>query len=137
MAKRVRPPALPDGSLAFTELASSDPSESRKFLEAVFGWTFRKVEMPMGDYLSYEAPGSQGGIRPVRSGEPPSSLSYVRVHDLDAAARRIRQRGGRIVLPRVDVPGMGSFLWFRIPGGPILACWQDLPATPITNGETP
>jgi predicted enzyme related to lactoylglutathione lyase len=54
-------------------------------------------------------------------------LSYVRVVDLDAALRKVQKAGGRVVLPRVDVPGMGSFFWFQIPGGPLLACWQDTP----------
>jgi hypothetical protein len=32
----------------------------------------------------------------------------------------------------VDVPGMGSFFWFKIPGGPILADWQ-MPPRNRTN----
>ena len=113
---------------AFTELASGDPAATRAFLEKVFGWTFRSVKMPMGDYLSYETPGGgQGGIRPTRPGEAPASTSYVRVADLDAAMQAVTRAGAGIVLPRVDVPGMGSFFWFRTPGGPIMACWQDAP----------
>ena len=57
-------------------------------------------------------------------------MNYVRVDDLDGASRKIVRAGGEIVLPRVDIPGMGSFFWFRIPGGPILAAWQDAPALP-------
>jgi uncharacterized protein len=117
-----------EGGLAFTELASSDPAATRTFLERVFGWRFRSVRMPMGEYLAYEAPGGRGGVRPVQANEAPASLAYVRVDDLSAAQERVAAAGGTIVLPRVDVPSMGSFFWFRIPGGPILACWQDLPA---------
>jgi uncharacterized protein len=117
-----------EGGLAFTELASSDPAATRHFLERVFGWRFRSLQMPMGEYLAYEVPGGRGGVRPVRGNEAPASLAYVRVNDLDAAQARVVAAGGTIVLPRVDVPSMGGFFWFRVPGGPILACWQDRPA---------
>jgi uncharacterized protein len=114
--------------LAFVELASEDLSTTRQFLGKVFGWKFRSVQMPAGEYLSFRTPGGgQGGVRSTRPDESPSSLSYVRVRDLDAALQRVERSGGRIVLPRVDVPGMGSFFWFQIPRGPIMACWQDAP----------
>jgi uncharacterized protein len=124
-----------EGGLAFTELASSDPTATRRFLEKVFGWRFRSIQMPMGEYLAYEVPGGRGGVRPVRPDENPSSLAYIRVDDLDAAQRRVAVAGGTIVLPRVDVPSMGSFFWFQVPGGPILACWQDVPADPMRREE--
>lgn len=123
-------------ALAFTELSSADPPATRRFLERAFGWKFRSVRMPMGEYLAYEVPGGgRGGIRHVRPKEEAGSIAYVRVSDLDRAAGRIRRAGGEIVLERVDVPGMGSFFWFRPPGGPILACWQDLPATPAERED--
>jgi len=117
----------PAGGLAFTELASEDPKATQRFLEAVFGWQFRSVRLPMGEYLTYQTPDGRGGVRPVRPKEFPSSLAYIRVQDLGESQSRIERHGGTIVLPRVDVPGMGSFFWFQIPGGPLLACWQDPP----------
>ena len=130
------PPPPEEGGLAFTELASDDPKATRRFLEKVFGWTFRSIQMPMGEYLSYQTPDGRGGVRPVRPSEPPSSLAYIRVKDLNDAQARVRAAGASIVLPRVDVPGMGCFFWFRVPGGALLACWQDLPADASTREGT-
>ena len=132
MAKRKTSQAATiDGTMAFSELSSTDPAATRNFLEKVFAWRFRSVKFPLGEYLSFEAPGGgRGGIRPVQAREIPGSMNYVRVDDLDAASRKIERAGGAIVLPRVEIPGMGSFFWFRIPGGPILAAWQDAPALP-------
>jgi uncharacterized protein len=124
-----------EGGLAFTEFASEDPDATRRFLEKVFGWKFRSVRMPMGEYLAYETPDGRGGVRPVQSAERPSSLSYIRVRDLEEAGTRIQSAGAQIVLPRVNVPGMGCFFWFRVPGGPLLACWQDLPERSGTEEE--
>ena len=132
MAKRKTSQAATiDGTMAFSELSSTDPAATRNFLEKVFAWRFQSVKFPLGEYLSFEAPGGgRGGIRPVQAKEIPGSMNYVRVDDLDAASRKIERAGGAIVLPRVEIPGMGSFFWFRIPGGPILAAWQDAPALP-------
>ena len=122
-----RVPGVP----AFTELASADPAASRRFLEKVFGWTFESVQFPQGEYLSYKTPGGgQGGIRPTQPKEAPGSTNYVRVPDLDAALQKVKAAGGEIVLQRVDVPNMGSFFWFQVPGGPVMACWQDAPNAP-------
>ena len=32
-----------------------------------------------------------------------------------------------MLMPIVDVPRTGRFFWFKVPGGPILAAWQDAP----------
>ncbi len=37
----------------------------------------------------------------------------------------IKRSGGEILMPIVDVPQMGRFFWFKVPGGPVLAAWQD------------
>ncbi len=114
--------------MEFVEFSSDDPGETRRFLERVFGWRFQSRALPQGEYLAYEAPGGgRGGIRPTRPSEPPSSLSYVRVADLDRALEQVSRAGAKIVLPPVDLPGMGCFFWFQPPGGPVLACWQDAP----------
>lgn len=113
-------------SLAFTEMASEDPKATRRFLERAFRWKFQPRSLPQGEYLAFEIPGGGGGgIRSTQPTESPSTLSYIRVPNLDAAQARVERAGGTVVLPRVDAPGMGSFFWFKVPGGPILACWQD------------
>lgn len=128
MSKPAAPPAPPPGSIAHTEFASEDPAATRAFLESVFGWQFQSVDMPNGPYHMYEAPGgSRGGVRGLNGPEPASVVSYVEVEDLTQAQKKVEKAGGRVVLPRVDVPGMGAFFWFQVPGGPVLACWQAIP----------
>ncbi len=114
------------GMMAFTELASTNPNETRKFLEETFGWKFNAIQMPEGPYLSFQNPsGTTVGIRPAQKSEIPGSTNYVLVKDLNEAEKNVRKKGGQIVLPQTDIPGMGSFFWFKIPAGPIMACWQD------------
>jgi predicted enzyme related to lactoylglutathione lyase len=90
--------------------------------------------MPQGKYLSYRGPdGNTLGIRPAQRAEAPGTMNYVRVEDLKQAEESVRGAGGEIVLPRTEIPGMGSFFWFKIPSGPLMACWQD--AQPRTAGR--
>jgi len=122
------------GMIGLTELASTDPDATRRFLEKVFDWKFETVRMPHGEYQTYSSVSGSGvGIRPTRSHETPTSLNYVLVSDLDEAERKVREMNGEIVLPRTDIPGMGSFFWFRAPGGPVMACWRDAPQRPVTE----
>ncbi|MEA3203077.1 MAG: uncharacterized protein QOI63_747 [Thermoplasmata archaeon] len=114
--------------LGHTEFASTEPSATQRFLEKVFHWSFETRRMPQGDYLAFQTPGGgRGGIRPTQAGDAPSTTNYVIVDDLDATIQKVQKAGGQVVLPRVDVPGMGSFFWFKVPGGPVLAGWQDAP----------
>ncbi|TMI12671.1 hypothetical protein E6H33_10555 [Candidatus Bathyarchaeota archaeon] len=116
------------GTMGFTELSSTDSGATRSFLEKAFHWKFEEVKMPNGLYLSYRGPnGSSLGIRPAQKSETPTSMNYVRVEDLKQAETTVLEAGGKIILPRTDIPGMGSFFWFKIPSGPIMACWQDAP----------
>lgn len=89
---------------------------------------FDTVEMPMGQYLTFQNPdGTTVGIRLAQKTEIPGSTNYVLVRDLGEAEKKVQAKGGQIVLPKTDIPGMGCFFWFKIPSGPIMACWQDGP----------
>ena len=116
------------GTIGFTELSSTDSAATRSFLEKAFRWKFEEVQMPNGQYLSYKGPdGNTLGIRPVQQSETPNSTNYVRVKDIKLAEAKVIDVGGKIILPRTDIPGMGGFFWFKIPSGPMMACWQDVP----------
>jgi len=113
-------------TIGFTELSSTDSEATRLFLEKAFEWRFQEVQMPQGRYLSYQSPeGNTLGIRSTQRAEAPSSMNYVKVDDLDESEERVLAAGATVVLPRTDIPGMGSFFWFKVPSGPLMACWQD------------
>src|SRR5437763_14202650 len=65
MAKRKVSTARTDhGTMAFSELSSTDPAATRRFLEQVFAWRFESLEFPLCGYLSFAGPGGgRGGIR--------------------------------------------------------------------------
>jgi len=114
--------------IAHTELATTNPEATKGFLGKVFGWSFETAKTPAGKLISFETQGgARGSIRRTGPAELPGSINYVLVDDLNATAAKVRKMGGQVVLPRTNVPGMGSFFWFKVPGGPVLACWEDSP----------
>jgi predicted enzyme related to lactoylglutathione lyase len=114
--------------LAHTELASTDPEATRNFLEKVFNWDLEEINTPSGSLVRYRTPGgARGSIRGTRPNETPATINYILVDDIEATASRIKRTGGEILMPTVDVPRMGRFFWFKVPGGPVLAAWQDDP----------
>jgi predicted enzyme related to lactoylglutathione lyase len=110
------------------ELSSHDPKSTQQFLEVVFGWNFAPPRDANGDGLSFRtSDGVPGHIWDSPAAEPPDHIDRVRVADVGIALLRAQQAGARLLLPRVDAPGMGSFFAVEIPGGPILTIWQTEP----------
>jgi uncharacterized protein len=124
-------------AMGFTELSSTDSEASRLFLEKAFRWRFQEIQMANGKYLTYRSPeGNMLSIRAGQRAEAPVSINYVRVQDLKQAEDNVREAHGKIILPRTEIPGMGSFFWFQIPSGPLMACWQDAPERQRLSEET-
>jgi predicted enzyme related to lactoylglutathione lyase len=114
--------------LAHTELASTDPGATKEFLNRVFRWELDEVDTPTGKLVRYRTPGgAEGSIRKTKLKESPGTVNYILVDDLEAMETKIEKMGGEIIMPAVDVPHMGRFFWFKVPGGPVLAAWQDAP----------
>jgi predicted enzyme related to lactoylglutathione lyase len=93
------------------DIGSEDPERARKFYEALFGWN---MESPpgMNDYYLIETrdlegkPGVGGGLG--KRGEPGQRItSYIGVSSIDEYAAKVEQLGGKVVMPRMAVPGWG------------------------------
>jgi uncharacterized protein len=113
------------GTPTSLELSSDDPVSTQRFLEGVFGWTFPAPPAPNGDGVEFRtSDGGEGRLHPSARPVSPDRVSRVRVDDLGSVLDRAQRAGGSLLLPRVDAPGMGSFFVIRIPGGPILTCWE-------------
>jgi predicted enzyme related to lactoylglutathione lyase len=118
----------PSSSPTFLELSSHDPLSTRRFLETVFGWSFaRSAPSPDGDLVFETGDGGKGRVVPTSGSETPS-LGHLYVQDLGSTLERAQRAGGRLIFPRVEMPGKASFFTVELPGGPVLTCWQ--PAKP-------
>jgi len=117
------------GSIVHVEFAVKEPAKVKKFYGDLFGWKFQDV--PEMDYVLFEAPsGPGGGIGPVMEGQQPGITNYLKVENIDDTIERIERAGGKILVPKQEVPGQGWMSWFEDPAGTRMALWQQTPRSP-------
>lgn len=108
------------------EFWSEDPQRVSDFYAEVFDWQVRPV--PQLDYRLVETGGRggiNGGIMKPKQGPWPAKLAfYVDVDDIDAYNERIERAGGKVVVDKMDVPGVGTLSLFEDPDGRVLGLWK-------------
>src|SRR5262245_2653932 len=92
------------------EIPADDPDRAAAFYGGVFGWKFQKWEGPMPYWLVTTGgdgePGIDGGLLP-RQQTGSSTVNTIGVASLDASLQTIESKGGRTVVPKMAVPGIG------------------------------
>ncbi len=111
------------GSFVHIEIASADPERTKKFFEDVFAWDFESH--PEMDYHTYAAPSGPGGglMRPMEN-QAPGILNYLMSHSIDEDVKKIEESGGRLLQPKMEIPGVGWWALFQEPTGITLALFQ-------------
>jgi predicted enzyme related to lactoylglutathione lyase len=122
-------------SLSHFAINADDVPASRAFYEAVFGWIF-SAWGPPGFYKiqtgSDEDPGVPGALQQRRQfGElsVAGAECTFAVADVDATAAAVREAGGKVLLERFTITGVGHLIFFADPAGnPIGAMQYDAQA---------
>lgn len=94
------------------ELTAEDTERAQKFYGEVFGWTFQKWgDDAMPYYLSTTGndpePGINGGLMLRQPGMGPGTTNTMGVESVDKSVETIVKAGGKIILEKMAVPGMG------------------------------
>ena|SRR2546422_544038 len=125
MAEQPKP-----GSIVHVEFHVKEPKKVEKFYGSLFGWKFTPV--PGMDYSLFEAPsGPGGGIGGLQPGNWASGVTtYISVNSVAEYEEKVKKAGGKIIVPRAEVPGQGWFAVFEDPSGTRMALWQQNPQAP-------
>jgi uncharacterized protein len=91
------------------EIMAEDPAKAAEFYRNVFGWQISKWDGPM-DYWLVTAgaegePGINGGL--AKSEGPPSTINTMEVTSVDEAVVKVTANGGKVVMPKHAIPGIG------------------------------
>jgi hypothetical protein len=141
------------GRFVWHELHTGDRPAALKFYAQLFGWETK--EFPMGPGEPYgmcfvggkDVAGITKSMAPA--GVPPHWLPYLAVDDVDAAAAKVKELGGNIMGPPMDIPDVGRFAVAMDPTGAAFAihkhakpypeepttppvsafCWEELAST--------
>ncbi|HXW71595.1 MAG TPA: VOC family protein [Methylocella sp.] len=104
-----------DGRFVWYELMTTDIEAAKTFYADVIGWGTRGASMPGFPYSLFTATNVPvTGLMNLpdearRAGIAPHWMGYVGVDDVDATVARIKQLGGAVRVPPMDVPGISRF----------------------------
>lgn len=103
--------------LCHFELMSCDPGKAKAFYGSVFGWEFDEKSMP-GYTIIQTGQEPTGGLFPSPAKASGACMNaYFQVSDIDATLGRAKQGGGKVLVPKTAIPGLGHFAMFADPEG--------------------
>jgi uncharacterized protein len=95
------------------EIVADMPERVMKFYKEVFGWEFKKWDGPQ-DYWFVKTgedsqPGINGGLTPKTNQQSGRVTNSIDVPSVDDFSKKISTSGGKIVRPKMAIPGIGYF----------------------------
>ena len=98
------------------EIPADDPERAIKFYEKVFDWQIEKWDGPIEYWLimtgEEDKPGIDGGL--ARREDPTTGVeNTIDVKDLDASLANVKTNGGKVIRPRIAVPGVGWMAYIK------------------------
>jgi len=120
------------GKFAWYELVTKDAKKAQPFYGEALGW--RVEGFPMGNYtydMIYAGETMIGGYAQPRGDQPSHWIAYVSVDDVDAAAKRAAESGGKVIEPPSDIPNVGRRARIADPQGAEICLFRS------SNGDPP
>lgn len=94
-------------SIVHFEIPVDDPKRAKDFYTGLFGWKIQ--EMPGMDYMMIDTFGPGGGM--MKRMHPDQQITdYIGVPSVDEYSAKVLNLGGKILVPKMAVPGMGYFV---------------------------
>lgn len=123
-----------DHTIIHFEIPADDAEKQRKFYSELFGWRIEKVQ-GMDYWLIETVPVDERGmpLRPSVSGgmmkrqhpehEP---VNYISVESVDDYVKRIEALGGKVLVLKTEVPGIGWWVLALDPEGNLFAILESM-----------
>jgi len=93
------------------EFPADDPQRATRFYATVFGWKIEKWAGPQDYWLISTGPDNQPGINgAVMRRQPPLATTVVNTMDVpsvDDFTKKIAASGGKVLTPKMAIPGVG------------------------------
>jgi len=108
------------------EISADDRHAAGKLYQDVFGW--KVTDVPEMDYVLFEyGDGQGGGFNPVSDQNPAGTVTvYIQADDIDAKLQEIEANGGKVLIPKSEIPNTGWFAFFSDPTGNQMALYKGI-----------
>ena len=124
-----------DHTIVHFEIPADDVEKLKKFYSLLFGWKIEKMPgqveyygiytVPMDEKGMPLRPGVNGGMMKKQNAEH-KAVNYIQVESVDEYMKKIESLGGRIVVPKMEVPGIGWWALALDPEGNQFAILQPM-----------
>jgi predicted enzyme related to lactoylglutathione lyase len=112
--------------VAHVAINADDVDASLRFYAALFGWEFEaygppgffRMQAESGPIVALQQRRDLGGVRMT------GLECTVAVDDVDAVAAAVVEHGGRIVMERATIAGVGDLIFFEDPSGTVAGAIQ-------------
>jgi predicted enzyme related to lactoylglutathione lyase len=124
-----------DHTIVHFEIPADDVEKLRKFYSELFGWKIEKMPgpveywgiatVPVDEKGMPERPGVNGGMMKRQNPEH-KPVNYIAVESVDEYVKKIEALGGRVIVPKMEVPGIGWWALALDPEGNQFAILQSI-----------
>jgi len=124
-----------DHTIVHFEIPADDVEKLRKFYSKLFGWKIEKFPGPMEYWMIETVPVDNKGM-PIRPGvnggmmkrqQPEHKpVNYIAVESVDEYTKKIKALGGKVLVPKMEVPGIGWWALALDPEGNQFAILQSM-----------
>ena len=124
------------------EIPVDDVEKARTFY-SIFGWKMDDWKMPDGSvYVGiHTTPIDEKTRQPLKPGainggvfkkneaakNVKGAVVAIHVESIDERLKEIEKAGGKVVMPKIDMMGMGFYAYFADLSGNVIGLWQDPP----------
>lgn len=109
-----------DHTIVHFEIPAKDVEKLKNFYVDLFGWKMEKYPGPSSYYLietvpvdekmNLLRPGVNGGLFDTKDSTMPGEAkptNYISVESVEEYSKKIEKLGGKIVVPKMEIPGIG------------------------------
>lgn len=128
-----------DHTVVHFEIPAEEPERAVTFYQGLFGWNIQKwgdassgmeywmiSTVPTDDQGRPTRPGINGGLMRRKDPKQPFA-NFISVESVDQFLAKATELGGEVALPKMPVPGMGWFGYFKDTEGNIIGLWENDP----------
>ena len=108
------------------EIPASNPERAANFYRKAFGWKIEKWPGPTDYWLVTTepegTPGINGGL--MKNTDVKSTTNTIGVDSVDTAIEAAKHAGGKLVMPKTPIPGVGYFAYCEDTEGNLFGVMQ-------------
>jgi predicted enzyme related to lactoylglutathione lyase len=95
------------------EVMAEDPARAVEFYTKVFGWQVTKWDGPEDYWLITTGADAEAGINGAiaHSRGEPALVNTIDVSSVDEFAEKVVANGGKVVVPKMAIPGVGYLIY--------------------------